>query len=169
MMTLRTLTLIAATTTVGLLSGTFSLYSHTVMPGLHHTDDRTFIGAFQAMDRAIINPLFIGGTFLGAFGLTIAAAITNRGEPSNRWVIAAAVGVVVAVAITGAVHVPLNDTIKAAGDPLQITDPAAVRARFHESRWAAWNAVRTIASLGAFVSLVYAVLLHGRESSMIAG
>jgi hypothetical protein len=24
--------------------------------GLHRTDDRNFVGAFQAMDRAIVNP-----------------------------------------------------------------------------------------------------------------
>jgi hypothetical protein len=33
----------------------FGLYARTIMPGLGKTDDRTFAGPFQAIDRAIIN------------------------------------------------------------------------------------------------------------------
>lgn len=168
-MTFRTLTLIGATISVGLLAGVFALYSHTIMPGLHHTDDRTFVGSFQAIDRAIVNPLFVGGTFLGALALTVLAAVTNRGAASNGWVIAAAIGIAVAVAITVTVHLPLNDALKAAGDPQRMADPAAVRARFHEARWAAWNAARTVLSLAALVCLVWAVFLHGRETAPTAG
>jgi hypothetical protein len=43
-----------------------------------------------------------------------------------------------------AINVPLNDAIKAAGDPDQI-NVATVRAAFHESTWAAWNYVRVVA------------------------
>lgn len=50
--------LVAAALTMGLAAGVFLFYAHTIMPGLRHTDDRTFVGAFQAIDRAIINPLF---------------------------------------------------------------------------------------------------------------
>jgi uncharacterized membrane protein len=164
-MALRTLVLLGATITVGLLAGVFALYSHTIMPGLHGTDDRTFVAAFQAIDRAIINPLFIGGTFLAALVLTIAAAITNRGYPSNRWVLAAGAAVIVAVAITGIVHLPLNDAIKGAGDATRLADVAAVRARFHEVRWAVWNAVRTLVSVAALVCLVWAVFRHGQETA----
>jgi uncharacterized membrane protein len=41
------------------MAGVFWLYDHTIMPGLGKTDDRTFVGAFQAFDRAIINPWFL--------------------------------------------------------------------------------------------------------------
>ncbi|HEX2466909.1 MAG TPA: hypothetical protein VHJ54_01760 [Solirubrobacterales bacterium] len=47
--------LLAATISVGLMAGVFGLYAHTIMPGLGNTDDRTFVGAFHAIDRAIIN------------------------------------------------------------------------------------------------------------------
>jgi uncharacterized membrane protein len=40
------------------------------------------------------------------------------------------------------VNVPLNDAIKAAGDPEQI-DAAAVREQFSEATWVRWNVVRT--------------------------
>jgi hypothetical protein len=41
-----------------------------------------------------------------------------------------------AVVITLAVNVPLNDGIKAAGPPDRIGDLTAVRKRFNETRWA---------------------------------
>jgi uncharacterized membrane protein len=48
-----------AVMTVGMFAGVFGLYSNAIMPGLRRTDDRTFVGAFQAIDTAVINPLFL--------------------------------------------------------------------------------------------------------------
>ena len=159
---LRPLSLLAATLTTGLITGVFALYAHTIMPGLKTTDDRTFVAAFGAMDRAIINPWFMISAFLGALLLTIAAALTNLGRDPLPW-IAVALGLyVVAVVITLAVNVPLNDALKAAGDPERFADLAAVRERFHEARWAAWNLVRTALSAGAFTSLAWALVVYGR-------
>jgi uncharacterized membrane protein len=59
--------------------------------------------------------------------------------------------------MTVAVNVPLNDAIKAAGDPDRIADLAAVRSAFDESRWATWNLVRTVTTVAAFGILVSAI------------
>ena len=67
------------------------------------------------------------------------------------------------VVITFAVHLPLNDAIKAAGDPDRI-DVATVRANFHETRWVAWNVVRTILNTAALCCLLWALVLHGRAT-----
>jgi uncharacterized membrane protein len=160
MSTLRTVLLLGATLTTGLAAGVIALYAHTIMPGLKTTGDRTFVDAFQAIDRAIINPWFMG-TFFGALVLTAAAVATNLGRPASAWVIAALALYVVVVVITMAVNVPLNDAIKAAGNPATI-DVARVRDEFHETRWAAWNLVRVAASLAAFASLAWALVLDGR-------
>jgi uncharacterized membrane protein len=48
---LRSAVLIAATLATGVMAGVFGLYSHTIMRGLGRTDDRTFVGAFQAIDN----------------------------------------------------------------------------------------------------------------------
>ena len=162
--TLRAVTLIGATMTMGLVGGVFALYAHTIMPGLHSADDRTFVGAFQSIDRAIVNPWFMSTAFLGALVLTSAAAISNRGTPSLPWVVAALVLYLIAVVITMAVNVPLNDAIKAAGDPAKI-DVAHVRERFHESRWAAWNLVRVAVTIPAFGLLAWALVLYGRDTA----
>ena len=161
---LRATTLIAATMSMGLMAGAFGLYAHTIMPGLKTTDDRTFVGAFQSIDRAIINPWFMAGGFLGALVLTVVAAVAQLGQDGLPWVVAALVLYLAVFAITIAVNVPLNDRIKAAGHPDDIADLAEVRARFDEARWASWNLVRVVLSTTAFGLLAWALVVHGRST-----
>jgi uncharacterized membrane protein len=159
---LRAVALVLATMSMGLMAGVFGLYSHTVMPGLRRTDDRTFVGAFQALDRAIYNPWFMVGGFMGALVLTLAAAALHIGVASVLpWTLVALVLYVVVVVITIRVNVPRNDAIKAAGHPDGIADLAAVRERFDEARWTRWNHVRTVLSTAAFASLAWALIEHG--------
>jgi uncharacterized membrane protein len=159
-------TLPAATLTMGLMAGVFGVWAHSIMRGLGTTDDRTFVGAFQAIDRAIINPLFML-SFMGALVLTgVAGVLYLRDDGSVLPWVAVAFGLYLAVVvITIAVHVPLNDDIKAAGDPDQIANLAAVRDAFHETRWVAWNIVRAVATTAAFVCLTWALVLHGRATA----
>ena len=154
--------LAAAVLTMGLMAGVFGLWAHTIMPGLRHTDDRTFVGAFQSLDRAIINPWFMAA-FFGALILTgLAAALHLSGDKHNAlpWIGAAFVLYLIAVVITMAVNVPLNDALKAAGDPARIGDLAAVRHHFSEAKWSAWNLIRTLTSTAAFGCLIAAAMTH---------
>jgi uncharacterized membrane protein len=153
---------LAATVAMGLVAGVFALYAHTVMPALRASDDRTFVAAFQALDRAIVNPWFMGTAFGGALVATLGAALANLGRPAFGWIAAALALYLVAVVITVVVHLPLNDAIKAAGDPDRIADLAAVRQRFDEARWAAWNLVRALTSGTAFGLLAWALTVVGR-------
>jgi uncharacterized membrane protein len=161
---LRAASLLAATITMGLAAGTFALYAHTVMPGLKKSDDHTFVAAFQSLDRAIINPWFMLGAFLGALLFTVLAALTNLGEDALAWIVAALVLYLVTFVVTIAVNVPLNDALKAAGDPDRIRDLAGVRERFHEARWAAWNLVRVATTTVAFGLLAWALVVDGHAT-----
>jgi uncharacterized membrane protein len=160
-------TLLPATLTMGLAAGVFGDWAHTIMPGLGTTDDRTFVGAFQALERAIYNPLSMLA-LMGALAFTgVAAVLYLRAD--NRaplpWV-AVAFGLYLgAFVITMAVHVPLNDVLTAAGDPDRIANLAAVRDAFDETRWVAWHIVRTIATTAAFGCLAWALVLHGRATT----
>jgi uncharacterized membrane protein len=152
--------LFAATIAMGLMAGVFGDWAHTIMRGLHETDDRTFVRVFQALDRAILRPLFMV-TFAGALGLTVAAtALHVQDGTVLPWVVAASGFYLATVVITTTIHIPLNRQIVAAGDPDQITDPAAVRDAFHETRWAAWNTVRAVTTTAAFGCLAWALVLH---------
>ncbi len=160
---LRTLSLVGATLTMGLTAGAFVVFAHTIMPGLKSTDDRTFVGAYQSIDRAIINPWFMVGGFVGALVLTSAALALNLHRSVTGWIVVALAFYLIAVVITIAVNVPLNDAITAAGDPDQI-DAGRVRAAFDETRWAAWNLVRVVTSLAAFAALAWSLVVHGRAT-----
>jgi uncharacterized membrane protein len=158
----RTPSLALAVLAMGLVTGAFAIYWHTIMPGLATTDDRTFVGAFQAIDRAIINPWFMLTGFFGALVLTVVAALAQLGRPALPWVVVALVLHALVVGITMGVHLPLNDAIKAAGLPDDPADLAAIRAAFDEARWRAWNLVRVIAGTVAFASLTWALVVDSR-------
>ena len=135
--------LFAATLTAGLMAGVYGIFALAIMPGLRATDDRTFVAAFAAIDRAIVNPLFM----LWFFGpLLFAATAALAGGDALPWIIAALALSLAVVVITFAVHLPLNDAIKGG------------REQFHEARWVAWNLVRAVLSTAAFGCLALAPL-----------
>ena len=73
----------------------------------------------------------------------------------------------VAVLVTGAIHIPLNDDLKNAGDPARIENLAAVRDDF-ATPWVAWNIVRAVATTAAFGCLTWALVLRGRNEEKSA-
>ena len=163
----RTAALLIATLMVGIFAGVFAIYANAIMPGLRRTNDRTFVGAFQAIDTAIINPLFLM-TFLGGLVFTGIAAALHLGEDFRSvlpWIVVALVLYMAVVVITVSVNVPLNDGIKAAGDPDGIADLAVVREQFNEERWVGWNLFRALATTIAFGCLAWALVLLGRVGS----
>ncbi len=160
---MRTLLLVLAAMTTGLTAGVYALYAHTVMPGLRMVDDRTFVAAFQAIDRAILNPWFMVGGFIGAPVLT-AATLARDLAGSQRAVapyaaMALALDLVV-IGLTVRVNVPLNDALKRAGDPDAI-DVSLARVAFAERRWVRANLARVVLSLGAFASLAWSLVVQG--------
>jgi len=164
MESLRTLVLVIATLSMGLMAGAFALYAHTIMPGLGRVDNRTFLTAFQALDRAIINPWFLGGGFVGAMVFTLLAAVVHHGRTAFPWVVVALVLYAIAFVVTITIHLPLNDALKAAGDPSILADPAAVRRAFNEPRWVVGNLVRVATTTPAFALLAWALVVHGKSS-----
>jgi uncharacterized membrane protein len=163
-MTVRTTVLTAATFCAGLNAGMFFSYAMSVMPALRGASDRTVVETMQRINVAILN-----GWFAAAFGggLLLAAVATvqhlRSGRPVLPWVLAGLVLSLVVIAVTGAVNVPLNDALAAAGPVDRIADLAAVRHAF-EQRWVTWNLVRTLASIGAFACLCRALLLAGASA-----
>ena len=150
----------AAVIAMGLLAGLIYDWAITVMPALTAADDRTLV---DAMQQTVDNPAF-PLTFLGAGALAAVALVQARrsGSPKTaRWIIAGLALYTVAVLITGAVHIPLNEDMKNAGDPARIENLAAVRDDF-ATPWVAWNIVRTLAATAAFGALAWALVLRGR-------
>jgi uncharacterized membrane protein len=161
---LRVAALMAATITTGLMAGVYWAYGMAFMPGLAKVDDKTFVGAFQAADRAIVNPVFLGIGFVGTLLLTGLAGLLSLKQKALPWIAVAFVLYLITMIVTVAVNVPLNDALKAAGDPASI-DVAAARAAFNEARWTTFNTLRTVLDLLAFGLLGWALYLTGRSAA----
>lgn len=154
--------LMAATITMGIAAGVYLLYVFAIMPGLARTDDRTFVGAFQQIDTAIVGP-FLLLFFVGPLVFAVLAGALHLGEDDRTTLTWIAIATVLQLAMAGLtlrVNVPLNDRIKAAGDPSEI-DVAAARERFDEARWVRSNNVRALAATVAFGCLAWALVLFG--------
>ncbi|MFC0505657.1 DUF1772 domain-containing protein [Micromonospora costi] len=162
---LRTLSLLAATVTMGLMAGLFAAFAYSVMPGLSRADDRTLVVAMQRINESILNGWFFV-CFFGALLLTAVAAGLHLGagwRGALPWIVAALVLYLVVLVVTMAANVPLNDALARAGDPDRLTEIAAVRDRFAPA-WIRWNLLRAAASTAGFGLLTWALVLHGRVS-----
>lgn len=163
---LRTAALLLATLTTGLTAGVYTDWSNTVMPGLGDVDDRTFVTAFQSLDAAIANPLFLGVEFTGSL-LLIALALVLHLRSGERaavvWLSVALAAYLVSVVITMGVNEPLNQELRSVTELGTDADFAAARALLDEARWTAWNTARALATLIAFGGLAWTLVLHRRR------
>ena len=155
--------LVAAVFAMGLLAGLYYFSSIAVMPALTAADDRTLVNAMQQMIVKIENPAFFL-VLLGAPALAAVALVQARRSGAAKaagWIVAGLAFYTVMVIVTFAVHIPLNEDLKQAGDPARIENLSAVRDDF-VTPWVAWDIVRTLATTAAFGSLVWALVLRGR-------
>jgi uncharacterized membrane protein len=152
----------AAVFAMGLLAGLFYFSAIAVMPALTAAEDRTLVDAMQQMIVKIENPAFFL-VLLGAPALAAVALVQARRSGAAKtagWIVAGLALYTVMVVVTFAVHIPLNEELKEAGDPARIENLAAVRDDF-VTPWVAWDIVRTLATIAAFGSLAWALVLRG--------
>ena len=148
----------------GMMAGVFAIFSTAVMAGLRRTDDRTFVGAFGEVDRSILSPIFLA-MYLGALVLPALAALLGLGEGTvAAWSAAAFVLYLAVMIITGRIHLPSNDALKAEGPVDAIPDHGAVRRAFDEARWVRWNHLRAALSVAATGCLLVALVELGRQT-----
>ncbi|MFE0676652.1 DUF1772 domain-containing protein [Streptomyces sp. NPDC058867] len=152
----RTAVLTAATTTTGLLAGSFYVFACAVMPGLARSGDAVYVAVMRDINEVIQNPVFLT-SFLGAPLLTGLAVWRARGERRGLlW--SALTANVLALLVTVTVNVPLNDRLAGSGSA------AALRAEF-EGAWVGWNVVRGVLVTVALVCLT----AHTATTRLLAG
>ncbi|WP_433289421.1 DUF1772 domain-containing protein [Pseudonocardia sp. CA-142604] len=140
----------------GLMAGLFFAFSAAVMPGLRRLRPEVGAAAMQAINRAILNPVFgvvFGGTPLLCLLMAVAAPFSSW--TGAGWIVAGAVlHVVGSFGLTMVANVPLNNRLDAA-DP---DSPAGVAVwADYLVRWTAWNHVRTALCAAATAALALAV------------
>ncbi|MDN5861738.1 MAG: DUF1772 domain-containing protein [Pseudonocardia sp.] len=136
------------------------------MPGLGQLPDAEFIDAFQAIHRAIMNPLFIGGAFMGGAASLVAATAAHRRESGRFRLLAAASAVYVlgVVGVTIAGNVPLNEKLaKLSAATASGAEMAAARSDF-EAPWNRLHLVRTGAAVGSLVLPGLAMMTRDEQS-----
>ncbi|MFD3330060.1 DUF1772 domain-containing protein [Streptomyces sp. NPDC058701] len=160
-----TVLLLVSTVLVGLMAGLFFAFDVSVMPGLAAGDERTYVTAMQAFNKAIDGNGLFGTAFVIALLASAASAVVEfrKGRRGVAvWVAAAAVAYLVVLMITFSVNIPLNNELAAAGDAAKMTDFSVVD-KF-KGTWVATNIVRTLLCTVALTALSRALILYGRAT-----
>ncbi|MER5368122.1 DUF1772 domain-containing protein [Streptomyces sp. NPDC002722] len=104
--------------------------------------------------------------FRGALAVTVAVAAIEYRKGRRTvalWAGAAAALYVVALAVTFAVNIPLNNELAAIGDPARAGDLSVVD-RF-KGVWETTNIMRTLLCTAALGCLAHCLKLHGRGAA----
>ncbi|RIV35417.1 DUF1772 domain-containing protein [Flagellimonas lutimaris] len=157
---INTLTLISTILLTGLTAGLCFTWTNAVTPGIGRLDNLGYLQAFQEMNRAIINPLFLL-VFFGPFLTHIANVYLHRNQ-SNMifWMLFAAgmlyVAGVVVITILG--NVPLNEILDKTD--LQVATPKQLKElrNLFEVKWSRLHLIRTVTSALSFLLLILSLL-----------
>jgi uncharacterized membrane protein len=156
--------LILTGTLTALMAGLFFAWSCSVTLGLRQLSDEGYLAAMQAMNRAILNPVFFICFFGTAFLLPLSTYLEfDRSTSARFWYLLAAACFyllgVMGVTIFG--NIPLNNALEAFNlESASSQDMAKARANF-ETRWNLLNHVRAIAGTIAIILFIKACLTDG--------
>jgi uncharacterized membrane protein len=140
-----------------LMAGLFFAFSVSVMRALGRIAPEAGMAAMQAINVAILNPVFLT-VFMGtavACAVVAAAGVLRWGEPGAAWRLAGgALYLAGTFLVTVVFNVPMNEALAGAAPD----DPEA-RGLWERylARWTAWNHVRAAAALAATAALVLAL------------
>jgi uncharacterized membrane protein len=140
----------------GLMAGVFFIFSVAIMNALSRLPASEGIAAMQAINIAIVNPLFML-VFLGTAATTIFVVVSSLlkwQEPNAIYLVVGGVLYVVgSLLVTVIINIPMNNAL-AAAKPTDSTS-ATLWANYL-TNWTAWNHVRVVAAIAATVSLTIA-------------
>jgi len=140
----------------GLVAGVFFAFSAFIMKAFARLLSGEGMAAMQAVNVAVLNPLFLG-VFVGtaaACAVAVVFALLRWNDPGSAWLLAGGLLYLIGCfLVTMAFNVPRNEALARAAP----ADPgAASQWASYLSSWTAWNHVRTIASLAAAASFTIA-------------
>lgn len=161
MITPANLVLILTATVTALIAGLFFAWSCSVTIGLARIPDTMYIAAMQAMNRAILNPVFLICFVGNVLLLPLSAYMFYSAPVSTRFILLVAAAIVYLAGVFGVTifgNVPLNESLEAF--PLATALPAEIAAQriAFEKPWNTLNMIRTVASTVSVVLVIVACL-----------
>jgi uncharacterized membrane protein len=154
----RSLVLVGATLTTGLISGFFYAYACSVTRGLALLPDARYIAAMQSINATVRNGVFAFSFFGAAVFLILALVVHVPQFRSRRFALislACLLYVVGGFVLTLGVNVPMNEELARVGS--NSSPELLARAReAYEDPWNFWNGVRTVCSSLALLALIAA-------------
>jgi uncharacterized membrane protein len=145
----------------GVIGGVFYAFSTFVMRALLRRPAAEAVAAMQAINVAVINPLFLG-PFLGTAAASAALmilALLRWPHPGSAWLVAGGVLYFVGTfLVTILFNVPLNNALeKRSADAPDAADHWA----HYAARWTRWNHVRSAAAIAATAAFMLALSARG--------
>jgi uncharacterized membrane protein len=138
------------------MAGVFFAFSVCVMSALGRLPEKQGIAAMQAINVAVLNPVFLV-VFFGAAAASVISVITSLltwQAPRALWLLVGSLCYLLgSFLVTMLRNVPLNNAL--ASLPAESREVSCLWARYL-SRWTAWNHVRTTASLAATAAFIVA-------------
>ena len=165
-LTMNTILLTIATVFAGLMAGLFYTWSISVTNGLAQVNDHNYLNAFQAMNRAILNPAF----FIAFFGQAILLPILTHqyyhaSSPSTFRLVLIAMLLywLGCMAVTMFGNVPLNNTLEVLQVELMTPHKRLDFRLGFEQKWNRLNWIRTISTLFSLICLIIACVQHASK------
>ncbi len=140
------------------MAGLFFTFSTFVMKALSRLPPGEGMAAMQAINSAILNPLFFTlffGTVAVCLWAVVASLMRWHHEGSAYRLAGGALYLVGGFLVTVVFNVPMNE--KLAATPSSSPEAAALWSSYL-TNWTAWNHVRTVASLAAAALLTLALV-----------
>lgn len=143
----------------GMVAGVLFAFSAFVMKALNRLSAEQSIAAMQSINITVLNPLFSVLFFgTGLISLFILITSFNRwNEPDAIYLLVGSASYLIALFITGAFNVPLNNK-------LAVVNPAAndgtQKWGSFVAKWMIWNHIRTLACVASSAFLIIAFHLQ---------
>lgn len=152
---------ILVTLLTGLAAGLFYAYQCSVIGGLGQLGDKTYLMAFQSINRVILNPWFFA-SFMGCLlVLPLATWLSHSSGTQSSFYFLLAATLVYFVGVFGVTifcNVPLNNAVEnfnigtaSAGEMLELR-------KLFEMPWNRYNLIRTLAAVLSFLLCTLSIL-----------
>lgn len=139
------------------MAGIFFTWTNAVKPGIGTLDDMTYMKAFQAMNRLILNPLFYIVFILPALTISISTYMSfgsTKLYVFELFLLSTLLYVLGVFLITILGNIPLNELLENTDlEKISLTELSDLRGKI-ENKWNNFNLIRTVSSFISFLLLV---------------